>query len=1576
MTNVGGVGIEIVGDARKFEEAIEKSMKRADAFAEAIGKTAGVLHSVESASTKQATSYQSDANRSQSAARATGEAIREQATAVKEFESASDRQAASFVAAAASAQSAARSTGNAIQEQVTAVKEVELASRQQAETMQQNAEVSVQATRRMSSEMEMMVDAINRQAEADKASVESYNQNAEERVSSIEKVKEAVEGLADVTQQSAQERRATEEEARRAAEDAAEAEQNRLQAISDALQDLGTTATGVFAAISIAIGLAEKKANDFEEKVASLAAISGASAAEIQKSANAAMSMAPNLGQSPTKGVETLEEFSKAGVELARLYKGELKDAMALTVSGEIEVGDAAEYAASSFANYKDEMLTLKDISNVAVGAANASSTSVKEMAEANSQLGNVAKILGFNFRDVNTQFALMAQNGLKGSDGATSMKTFFLAIANPTKESGDLMKKLGLSFFDASGKAKSFVEMSDMLRAKLSRFNEQSQAAIMSQIAGSDGIRFMSALMKQTGDDWNKMTADMSKASSMGVAEGKLDSVNGQLKKLSASTEVAAIGFSEGISPAMSGVVSIATEAVDAFNKLDASTKGTIGTVTATGTAMIGTAAAVSLLTVGFGRLGASVKAAGGAMAILNTNPLIAALTVLVGISTAVYMSFERNAQAAKKFSDAQDELNKKIAEVAVTKDPGTYKESRDEAKQIEELGKKHDELTKKKDELLQKHMELIKAHREQSKEASALRSQMGDLDKQLAKNNASLTELGLSGDNWKQKLEELRAAYFSNTSAGLESIKTDVDKLVTLQDSINKIEDAQQAYKSLSAEENLNAEQKAKLNDAVTALKSQIPGLNTLQLENGKIIIQNTDLIGDKIRALKDEKKTTEDTTNATLNSLKVEAEERVKSYTVQIEAIRELAKAQQALNHDGNTGNDIEIPTNVAKRQQAYLEKAESVVATSKVNIAAIEDAYNRIKNGTPYSAPTPPSSGSDVFTPDTNEKKGKSAEELAREADAARRASFERDMAYSKQLLTTGEINEEGYVDRLKGIRGSYSDWLAKNSSDLFSLINEIEHQSFGYSEGWIKDKKQSMIESGASTLEIARMEEEAWARVANRQGLLAEDRKKAEEEYRRASKEAKSADFAESENWIAQYQKTSRDAGLTDIEIAKGVYDAWARVNAKKAQYNPEDQIKVTEQLREATIELENQIESALRKAREMDRDKDMAALEEQFKSELEAQQSKLDGLEKEATATKYLIDLERERQRLADLEDQRNKVAADVRFEIIDVDASGNLVKKRTADTARLTELDKQIADQKTRIGDMQRDEENRKQREQYDKEMKELRDSQDKKKAAHEAYWKDLLSSERINSDTRAAVQKNGLDTTLANVKTYLKLIQDEYTKKQGEIMAAGGLIPASSTGSFIGGGGSSVDFTAIQAQMAANSAAWGQATSQAERDRLHDENTKLGSGAGGVYDDKTGKWSFPKLHTGIDRVPGLPGAEPTFTLEAGERVLSVSGNETYEAYMQSAMSRQTSIDSIMSAAVSSFREASSPQAMPQDVYAAGAGGARIVQPQFNMPLNVTKGMDAQDFDRMWKQQGNDVWELINSVGQLEDDK
>lgn len=89
-------------------------------------------------------------------------------------------------------------------------------------------------------------------------------------------------------------------------------------------------------------------------------------------------------------------------------------------------------------------------------------------------------------------------------------------------------------------------------------------------------------------------------------------------------------------------------------------------------------------------------------------------------------------------------------------------------------------------------------------------------------------------------------------------------------------------------------------------------------------------------------------------------------------------------------------------------------------------------------------------------------------------------------------------------------------------------------------------------------------------------------------------------------------------------------------------------------------------------------------------------------------------------------------------------------------------------------------------------------------------------------------------------------------------------------------------IDF--IKQEMAQNSAKWLQATTQAERDALHEANLKLGASIGATFDPNTGIWTFPKYKKG--------------TLSASGGISEVDENLKKELIVRNPTSRYTYLE------------------------------------------------------------------------------
>ncbi|EAC6598574.1 phage tail tape measure protein, partial [Listeria monocytogenes] len=227
--------------------------------------------------------------------------------------------------------------------------------------------------------------------------------------------------------------------------------QKKLNETGDKLVAFGKKGSLYMAPVALGLGFATKKAADFEQQMSNT--LSVMSPGEVNQYKDALRELAIQQGAdtkySALEAAQAQEELLKAGLSVKDVINGGLSGALSLATAGELDLASAAEIAATVLNAFKDDNLSVADAANILAGAANASATGVEEMKLSLQQVSAVASGVGLSFDDTSTMLAVFAQNGLKGSDAGTSLKTMLQRLHPTTKAAWQQFDALGLSIVD-----------------------------------------------------------------------------------------------------------------------------------------------------------------------------------------------------------------------------------------------------------------------------------------------------------------------------------------------------------------------------------------------------------------------------------------------------------------------------------------------------------------------------------------------------------------------------------------------------------------------------------------------------------------------------------------------------------------------------------------------------------------------------------------------------------------------------------------------------------------------------------------------------------------------------------------------------------------------------------------------------------------------------------------------------------------------------------------------------------------------------------------------------------------------
>lgn len=309
-----------------------------------------------------------------------------------------------------------------------------------------------------------------------------------------------------------------------------------------AMAGLPVQAAG-FAGLGYGIFDAVKNYSDFTAQLSQIKAVTGLGESEMDAVKSKALELGAATQFSSTEAAQGMTELLKAGVSVKDVLGDASEAALNLAAAGELALPEAAEIMSTAMnAFHMDDATHAAD---VLVGAANASATSVNEMKYSLSAVAAVAAGAGMSFDDTNTALGVLAQNGLKGSDAGTSLKTMLGRLSPQTDEAAKAMQRLGLltdegssKFYDEQGNIRSLADIAGLLHTSMKGLTNEQRSNALATIFGSDAIRAGNILYREGAEGVIKMQDAMKNITAQETAKVAMDNLRGSVLKLKSAWE------------------------------------------------------------------------------------------------------------------------------------------------------------------------------------------------------------------------------------------------------------------------------------------------------------------------------------------------------------------------------------------------------------------------------------------------------------------------------------------------------------------------------------------------------------------------------------------------------------------------------------------------------------------------------------------------------------------------------------------------------------------------------------------------------------------------------------------------------------------------------------------------------------------------------------------------------------------------------------------------------------------------------------------------------------------------------
>lgn len=417
-----------------------------------------------------------------------------------------------------------------------------------------------------------------------------------------------------------------------------------LQGFSQSLGSLGG-AVSTFAKVGLAavatagvalvggLGASINQAMNFEAAMSAVAAVAGASDSQLQQLSDTALKLGQDTslsGVSATDAARAMRELAAAGLSVQDIVGGGALGALRLASAGGVDVARAAEIAAMALSGFGLAGTEAAHVADLFASAANSSAISVDDIAETMKYVAPIAKSMGLSIEEVTATIAALGNQGIKGSQAGTSLRSMIVSLAKPSKEAAKVMANLGLSFFDTNGEMKDLAGISQELQSKMSGLTDKQRASALATLFGNEALTAATVLYGEGAAGINKWLGEVTTgATAAEVGAKRNDNLKGSIEALKSSFETAQIVLGKAFLPGLKSLVDTAALAVSAAIPL----------IEAWGPRLVaGLMAAIGVLTSFGGYVASAIGAIVGAFKALQAGQIslgdfVGGLKALIGV-------------------------------------------------------------------------------------------------------------------------------------------------------------------------------------------------------------------------------------------------------------------------------------------------------------------------------------------------------------------------------------------------------------------------------------------------------------------------------------------------------------------------------------------------------------------------------------------------------------------------------------------------------------------------------------------------------------------------------------------------------------------------------------------------------------------------------------------------------------------------------------------------------------------------------------------------------------------------------
>lgn len=334
---------------------------------------------------------------------------------------------------------------------------------------------------------------------------------------------------------------------------------------------LALKATGIAAGAVAAIGgAAVKVGKEFESSMSQVYATMGVdkSSAEGQKTMETLEKAARDMGKSTafsaSEAAEGLNYLALAGYSADEAATA-LPYTLKLAGAGAMELGAASDMVTDAMAalNLEANETNLSTFSDQLAKTATKTNTSVSQLGEAILTVGGTAANLAGGTSELNAALGILANVGIKGSEGGTKLRNMITSLQSPTDKAAGAMKELGLQVYDQQGNMRSLNDIFSDMNTAMAGMTNAEKDNLLSSMFNKRDLAAARAMMSGAGEEFANLQATIqdSAGATDQMYATQLDNLEGDISIFKSALSDLGIGIYENIGGGVRDAVQLGTE-------------------------------------------------------------------------------------------------------------------------------------------------------------------------------------------------------------------------------------------------------------------------------------------------------------------------------------------------------------------------------------------------------------------------------------------------------------------------------------------------------------------------------------------------------------------------------------------------------------------------------------------------------------------------------------------------------------------------------------------------------------------------------------------------------------------------------------------------------------------------------------------------------------------------------------------------------------------------------------------------------------------------------------------------------